>query len=191
MSVNKTDIINAAAGVFNKEGYLAPTFDQLSQAAGISKMTLYRHFRDKETLIIATLRNRQNFFLDKIRSLIAVEQTPRAKLLAVFSFYEQWFANPNFYGCMFGKAVNEYGRALQDVMLITAEFKREMCQIFTDILRTILKPEPAERCACITMILIDGAIASAQAADVNTEYPPATTAWQALKAVIFSEGGEI
>ncbi|HCD2954887.1 TPA: TetR/AcrR family transcriptional regulator [Klebsiella pneumoniae] len=41
MSVNKTDIINTAVGVFNKEGYLAPTVDQLSQAAGISKMTLY------------------------------------------------------------------------------------------------------------------------------------------------------
>ncbi|WP_192797132.1 TetR/AcrR family transcriptional regulator [Klebsiella aerogenes] len=191
MTVNKTDIINAAAGVFSKEGYLTPTVDQLSQAAGISKMTLYRHFRDKETLIIATLRNRQDFFLQEIRSLVAAEQTPRARLYAVFRFYEQWFASPDFYGCMFSKAVNEYGRTLQDVMLITAEFKHEMCRMFADILRAVLKPEPAERCACITMMLIDGAIAAAQAAEVNSEYPPAITAWQAVKAVIFSEGGEI
>ncbi|WP_411710648.1 TetR/AcrR family transcriptional regulator [Klebsiella aerogenes] len=57
MSVNKTDIINAAADVFNN----SPTVDQRSQAAGISKMTLYRYFRGKETLIIATLRNDRIF----------------------------------------------------------------------------------------------------------------------------------
>lgn len=191
MTVNKTDIINAAATVFNKEGYLTPTVDQLSQAAGISKMTLYRHFRDKDTLIIATLRNRQDAFLEELRTLIVAERTPRSRLYAVFRFYERWFASPNFHGCMFSKAVNEYGRALPEVMLITAEFKHEMCRMFTDILRAILKPEPAERCAYITMMLIDGAIAAAQATDMNSEHPPASTAWQAVKAVIFSEGGEI
>lgn len=57
MSVNKTDIINAAADVFNN----SPTVDQRPQTAGISKMTLYRYFRGKETLIIATLRNDRIF----------------------------------------------------------------------------------------------------------------------------------
>ncbi len=66
-----------------------------------------------------------------------------------------------------------------------------MCLICADIPKSILRSEPVEQCPCITMMFIDGAIAVAQAEDVNSEYPLATTAWQALKAVISSEGGEI
>lgn len=46
-------ICAAAKEVFFVSGYAAPTMEQIAQAAGIRRSTLYTHFRDKEEILAA------------------------------------------------------------------------------------------------------------------------------------------
>lgn len=49
-------IINAARSLFTGGAYEAITMEQVANAAGVAKMTVYSHFQDKETLFEAVVR---------------------------------------------------------------------------------------------------------------------------------------
>ena len=48
-------LLDAARTVFMAEGYAAASLDRIAACAGISKMTIYRKFADKEELFLATI----------------------------------------------------------------------------------------------------------------------------------------
>ena len=61
----KQMIIENALKVFGKKGYFKATVDDIANAAGLAKGTLYLYFKDKESLYIATIdqqfKNALNF----------------------------------------------------------------------------------------------------------------------------------
>ncbi len=192
MKSKKRDIITASTKLFNKEGYQSPGVDRIAEVAGVSKMTLYRYFPDKEALIAVILEEKSNQFLNDIKEVTAKHAATREKLLAIFEYYNHWFSGADFNGCMFTRAVVEFGSSLPAISKINASFKSEMGAIIRNILLSCLKPEPAERTAFIIVMLIDGAITANQSLGMAAkEYPPAMTAWMAAKAIIFSEGGTL
>jgi len=48
----KTEIVNAALALFDAVGYSNATMDQIAQAAGVSRRTVYRRFPTKEAVLI-------------------------------------------------------------------------------------------------------------------------------------------
>ncbi len=186
------DIINSSALLFNVEGYILPSIDKISEAAGISKMTFYRYFNDKESLIRAILEDKHHKFISELVAITEKENTSKDKLFAIFNFYHEWFARSYFHGCIFFRAVVELGNSMPALCNIVFDFKSDLLKVVRDILNECLKPEPAERVAVIIVMLIDGAISMSQTMDKEArEYPAAMTAWSAAKAVIYSEGGEL
>ena len=53
-------ILDTASRVFYERGTLAVGVNELAAAAGVSKVTLYRHFDSKEALVAAFLRRRSD-----------------------------------------------------------------------------------------------------------------------------------
>src|SRR2546430_2173856 len=109
-STPKRDHLLATAfRLFNRDGYHAVGIDTILAEAKLAKMTLYHHFASKEELIIAALeqRGRQNR-AGLLKALEEAGNTPRKKFLAIFDWYEKWFASRDFYGCAFIRAVSEY-----------------------------------------------------------------------------------
>lgn len=51
---NRLRLIDTAEAVFADQGFDAP-LDVIAKRAGVSRMTLYRHFKDRETLCFAVL----------------------------------------------------------------------------------------------------------------------------------------
>ena len=51
----RSEIVEAAKVVFLSEGYATASMDRISAQAGVSKMTVYRNFKDKEALFIETI----------------------------------------------------------------------------------------------------------------------------------------
>lgn len=51
----KTQIINAAEGVFTKKGFAQARMDDIAEETGLSKGTLYLYFKSKDDLITAIL----------------------------------------------------------------------------------------------------------------------------------------
>jgi TetR/AcrR family transcriptional repressor of mexJK operon len=49
-------ILDAATRMFSRHGFEGASMDQIAAAAGVSKLTVYSHFGDKETLFAETVR---------------------------------------------------------------------------------------------------------------------------------------
>ena len=192
MKPKQAEIIRHSMSLFNREGYQSPSIDRISENAGISKMTFYRYYPDKEALILAILQLKEYEFMQDLQNIIADKSSAREKLFAVFEYYNNWFKCEDFHGCMFTRALFEYGTSSQSIRMTCSTFKSRLYQFFRDILVSVLKPEPAERAAMMMVMLIDGAIAAQQAESSECrEIPPGMTAWSAAKALIFSEGGTL
>lgn len=56
----RRDILAAATVVFLRKGYLGTNLDEVAELASVSKMTVYKHFADKETLFVAIVTNMVN-----------------------------------------------------------------------------------------------------------------------------------
>jgi len=55
IAVKKDGILDAAFEVFLDEGFTGASMERVAAAASVSKMTVYRHFENKEALFLATI----------------------------------------------------------------------------------------------------------------------------------------
>ncbi len=62
-------LMEQAEGLFLEQGYRAVSMDQIAEAAGISKMTIYKHFPSKEALFIEVILS----LIDRIFTLMKDE----------------------------------------------------------------------------------------------------------------------
>jgi AcrR family transcriptional regulator len=96
-------VSRAAYELFSREGVRAVGVDAVTARAGTAKMTLYRNFPSKDDLILDFLRRREQLWT---RDWLEAESqrrgaTPRARLLAIFDVFAEWFGQPDFEGCAF------------------------------------------------------------------------------------------
>jgi TetR/AcrR family transcriptional repressor of mexJK operon len=49
-------ILEAAKDLFTEHGYAGVSMDAIAQAAGVSKLTVYNHFEDKQALFVAAIQ---------------------------------------------------------------------------------------------------------------------------------------
>jgi len=105
----RDELVGKALKAFYANGFHATGMDRLVEETGISKTSMYKHFRSKEDLIIAALQRRDAEFRDWLFArMAALGKTPRGQLLAMFDALGEWFEDPGFRGCMFIKAASEF-----------------------------------------------------------------------------------
>ncbi|MEJ2122142.1 MAG: TetR/AcrR family transcriptional regulator [Alphaproteobacteria bacterium] len=161
-SQRREQLLDTAITLFARHGYHAVGIDTILKCAGVSKKTLYRHFRSKDELILAALRKYDGRFRNAfMRQVEARAAEPRGRLLAVFDVAADWFEADNFYGCMFVNAVGEYAEAETPIRRACRDFKAEMRRYIEDLCRQAGAPEPATLAAELALLL-EGAIVTAQ-----------------------------
>jgi AcrR family transcriptional regulator len=106
----RTRILDAAYDLFSRRGIRGVGIDAVITESGVSRMTLYRHFRSKEDLVLAYLEQRE---VQWTRSWLQAEverraDSPRARLLAIFDVFDGWFREPGFEGCAFVTVMLEH-----------------------------------------------------------------------------------
>jgi len=128
VSASKRDIlVRGAMNVLYREGFNATGMDKLAKETGVSKMTMYKHFRSKEDLILAALRLRDDEFLSGFtRHVDEGAKTPKGRLLGVFDALTDWIDGRDFYSCMFIKATSEYQSPDHPIHIASAEHKRKV-----------------------------------------------------------------
>ena len=105
----RDQLLETAWRLFYRDGYHATGIDRILADAGVAKMTLYKHFRSKEELILAALEKRSAQFRESFsRYLHAKKRAPERQLLAVFDWLIDWVSSKEFRGCFFQKAMAEY-----------------------------------------------------------------------------------
>ncbi len=125
MSKKRDQLVESALELFGREGFHATGIDKVLAAAGVAKMTMYKHFRSKEELILAVLRLRDERWRNSF--MLGVEKRakdPRSRLLAIFDQLGEWFSDEGFCGCMFINATAEYADHDDPIHAASAEHKR-------------------------------------------------------------------
>ncbi len=165
MAISRRDqLVETALDLFYRNGFHATGIDRVLAASGVAKMTLYKHFRSKDELILATLRLRDERFRHWLAEAVESRtRSPRKRLLAVFDVIEEWFGAAGFQGDMFINAAAEYGDPAHPVRMAAADHKAAMRAYFRD-LALAAGARDAESLATQWALLVDGAVVTAQVA---------------------------
>ncbi|APA90339.1 TetR/AcrR family transcriptional regulator (plasmid) [Paraburkholderia sprentiae WSM5005] len=157
----KQDIIETALRLFEEHGYRAVGIDRIIAESGVAKMTMYNHFRSKDDLVVAVLRERDQRTRASLTEFVGRAKRGRPQIRAIFEWLDQRIKCSGFSGCMFVNAVSEYGIDSGDIARAAAEHKASMQAYFESVLMDSV-PEQANALARQMMMLVDGAIVSAQ-----------------------------
>ncbi len=181
MSASKRDeLVQNALKAFYRGGFHAIGMDAMAKQTGVSKTAMYKHFRTKEELILATLRLRDEQFRNwLVRRMEALGSTPREQLLAAFDALSEWFHEPEFRSCMFIKASSEFQDRNHPIHAASAEHKR-MLLVHFQKLAAEAGAENAETLARQLLLLKEGAIVLAHLHDPKKIAVDARAAAQTL-----------
>jgi len=103
-------ILEAAYDLFAHQGTRSVGVDAIIERSGVAKMTLYRHFKSKQDLVLAFLDRREALWTEDwlIREVSTRATDPKERLLAIFDAYHDWFQIEDFEGCTFINVLLEY-----------------------------------------------------------------------------------
>ncbi|MDK4743662.1 TetR/AcrR family transcriptional regulator [Rhizobium sp. CNPSo 3464] len=184
MSPKKEQLIAVATDLFSRHGFHPVGVDRILAEAGVARMTLYNHFPGKEDLISAVLDRRYQDIMASLRAYVKPTASAREQLRCIFAWHEAWFDTPEFSGCLFERALAEFGTDYPNISNVAIQYKKTMTAWMGDMLKTLLPEHAATRVASIFLILLDGATIDARAFHDPTV---ATRVWGAAEAIIERE----
>jgi len=163
MRMTKRDeLVGKALQAFYAHGFHATGMDRLVELTGISKTSMYKHFRSKEELILAALERRDREFRGWLFGrMAALGKTPREQLLALFDALGEWFEEPGFRGCLFVKAACEFQEPGHPIHVQAAAHKALLLEHLQGLTRAAGAAD-ANLLAGQLLILKEGAIVTAQ-----------------------------
>jgi AcrR family transcriptional regulator len=101
-------IIAAATKLFYSEGLRATSVDAIAERAGVTKKTLYYHFRTKDELIAAYLASRDQPTLAYYERWFSETRGSTAdKVRGLFASFARSADNPSWRGCGFLRTIAE------------------------------------------------------------------------------------
>ncbi|MET8028232.1 TetR/AcrR family transcriptional regulator [Streptomyces avermitilis] len=106
IAVAREQALDAAEKLFYGRGIQSVGMDDIRGASGVSLKRLYQLFPAKEQLVEAYLERRDIRWRERLAAHVDQHQGPGERILAVFDWLRQWFAESGFRGCAW---INSYG----------------------------------------------------------------------------------
>lgn len=96
-------IVTTAYSLFCRHGIRAVGVDTIIDQSGVAKMTMYRHFRSKDDLVLEVMQRREQLWTEEwlATEVLRRADTPADRLLAIFDVFDGWFHRRTFEGCLF------------------------------------------------------------------------------------------
>ncbi len=181
MSQKRQNLVDTAIELFARDGFHGTGIDRIAQEAGVSKKTMYQHFRSKEELILAALKHQdglgRNQFMKSVNDSGA---SPTDRLLAIFDFAHEWFRSNSFFGCIFINAVGEYSAPGTAIRKACQSYKEQVTSFIEELANEADLENPAKVATSLSLLL-EGAIVTAQ---VSGDPDSATTARAVAQLII-------
>jgi len=92
--LTKEKILSKSGKLFNTQGYKATSISHITDATGLTKGAIYRHFKSKDDLEKEALYHLSQIMFDAMAERIKSKNTAPEKLSAVFHFFETYITNP-------------------------------------------------------------------------------------------------
>ena len=151
-------ILEAAYGLFWRQGFLRVSMDEIAARAAITKRSLYQHFRSKDDLVAATLAHSSELAIERLRGF----DRPTNPAELIDSFFNQlahWAAKPRWSGAGFTRVAVELADLRgHPARAIARRHKAAVEAWLADALTTAGVRSPRDR-ACEIMLLMEGAMA--------------------------------
>lgn len=141
MSEKREKILETADRLFDTGGFHATGIDRLVSQSGVARMTLYKHFRTKEDLVLAVLARREKKYWDRILHAAGTRtDTGREAILVIIRTHAHWIEECSAHGCLFIKAVAEYDAHAPRVADAARAHKSRLLTLVEDLVTDALGP---------------------------------------------------
>jgi AcrR family transcriptional regulator len=153
-------LADAIDDVLYEHGLHEGTVDEICRRASVSKPAFYRHFGDRERMVVdylARRRDRRRILMQQ--AVDAAGLDARSRIAALIEWICEWITSPEFRGCGFHRAVQQRPSDLEELVAITVDQKAWMEQLLHgEFARLDANPEPLAR---HVFLLIEGSMAVA------------------------------
>jgi AcrR family transcriptional regulator len=180
-------IVRAARRMFYARGIRAVGVEAIVAEAGVTKMSLYRHFASKDELVAACLAERIAGFWawwDAALARAVPEDDARAQILAMFEALGARAITPGFRGCPMTNAAIEFPEADHPGRQLSAVHKRELRERLETLGKRAGARDPVALADGLTL-LFEGAYASSQTFGPEG---PARSVARAAEALLAAQG---
>lgn len=128
MSKSALKILTTAEHLFNQHSFTGVGVDLIRDVSGCSKTTLYSHYKNKQQLIVAVLKKRDEKFQGDLQAALDGLSGMDA-ILALLDWHVAWFLQDDFKGCLFVRAVAETDDSHEAIVQIAQQHKYMVYQL--------------------------------------------------------------
>jgi len=174
-------LLEKATALFSEHGFQAVGVDWIIRDSDVARMTLYRHFAGKDELIREVLLQRHKHIFQSIEQKMRQIVDPKQRVKSIFTWYQSWFCTPEFAGCLFERALAEFGTKRPLISATAVNFRNSMTDLMVGILQETVSASSAKHLAQIFMMLLDGATVEARATSSSLS---AAVAWASAEKLL-------
>jgi AcrR family transcriptional regulator len=152
-------ILDSAYRLFYRHGFARVGVDEIAAAAGITKRTLYYHFKSKDELLATVLEAQRPLALDRIKRWAFLGNAdPATALEGLFEELGRWIEKPRWSGSGYTRlAVELADLPGHPARRIAHVHKSEVEAVYRDFFGSLGVAEPETR-ARELMIIVEGAM---------------------------------
>ncbi|CAJ0721212.1 MULTISPECIES: TetR/AcrR family transcriptional regulator [Ralstonia] len=177
----RQQVVDKAGELFSQHGFHPVGVDWIIDESGVARMTLYRHFAGKEDLIKEVLEQRYTFVMGSIAEKLSPMPDATARLKGIFDWYGTWFRTPEFAGCLFERALAEFGATCPKVTDVAVRYRDDLLAMMETLLKDVVPAKTARQLAGVYVMLLSGATADARAIG---DPSAASQAWHAAETLL-------
>ena len=137
----RTELLDSAERDFEREGFRGLSVARLLRDNRISTRTFYKHFESKDRLVVEVLERRHARYLDALDASVDAATEP---VDALFDSLRDWMDGYGTGGCLYLRALGEYGDADREIAGCARDYKRALRARVHECVRASLgRPDPA------------------------------------------------
>ncbi|BBP58624.1 TetR/AcrR family transcriptional regulator [Pseudomonas sp. St316] len=155
-------IVDAAQALFLEQGITRVSVDAIAALAASTKMTLYRHFENKDALVLEWLERLTESYSEVLDRLSAEHpDAPREQLLGFLSFIVEDLSRSGYRGCPFTNTLAELPDADHPARALIHAHKQRQFQRLATLCAQLDLSDPQQMAEELTL-LMEGAQVVAQ-----------------------------
>lgn len=157
MTNTREKILATAEELIYQNGIHATGMELLVKTSGVARKSIYHHFTNKDEVAAAALNARDVRWMEWFRRECDKAETPRERILNIFTVLKSWFESEGYRGCAFINTAGEVGDADDPVRQIARLHKQKLLDYLVELTGQLNADQPLPLARQL-LILIEGAI---------------------------------
>ena len=133
--ITKAKVLKEATNLFNTKGYESTSLSDITEATGLTKGAIYRHFENKESLEIEAFQKMMQAIFVALNEKIKAENNTRDKLFCVLNLFQSYITNPLIIG---GCPLLNVAVEVDDTNLELKQKAQQALSVFRDSVERII-----------------------------------------------------